>query len=419
MLWAITTCLQRLARHALRSRGRFHVQFGTVASVWLVSILMATGCGIYSRVLAEGPSTSLAPIDLSEFRSGIQHWRRIRDESRFITPLPDQPSYAEQQVAEILANILLFQRSNGGWPKDYDMTAILTDQQRQAVRATRDKQDTSFDNGNIHSQVHYLARAYTQMPDPLWREACERGLDFILQAQYDNGGFPQRFPHPQNYQAHITFNDGVMIGNLQVLQLAAQGDAPFAWLDDHRRRSAADAVRRGIECILKCQVRVDGTLTGWCQQHDRYSYEAQPARTFELASLCPQDTTQIARFLMQQAEPSDAMVAAVDAAVHWLQLVKIEGIEVAKVPTETVSFERHDADFDLVVLANPDAKPIWARHYEIGTNRPIFAGRDAIKRYALAEIERERRTGSAWYGRWPAELLKTEYKAWRQQWPSH
>ena len=41
--------------------------------------------------------------------------------------------------------------------------------------------------------------------------------------------------------------------------------------------------------------------------------------------------------------------------------------------------------------SSPDASapPIWARHYEIGTNRPIFAGRDAVKRYTLAEIERE------------------------------
>jgi len=57
--------------------------------------------------------------------------------------------------------------------------------------------------------------------------------------------------------------------------------------------------------------------------------------------------------------------------------------------------------------------PLWARHYEIGTNRPIFAGRDAVKRYALAEIERERRTGTAWYGPWPQKFLEREYPEWR------
>ena len=75
-------------------------------------------------------------------------------------PLPDQPSYAPEQVREIAGNILLFQRENGGWPKDYDMAAILTADQEAAVRATRSKADTSYDNGNLHSQVDYLARAY-------------------------------------------------------------------------------------------------------------------------------------------------------------------------------------------------------------------------------------------------------------------
>src|SRR4051812_6822043 len=93
------------------------------------------------------PSTQPA-IDISGFHDSIHHWRAIKDESRFIQALPDQPSYQPTQVTEIAANILLFQRENGGWPKDYDMTAILTDEQRAKVLATRKETDTSFDNGN-------------------------------------------------------------------------------------------------------------------------------------------------------------------------------------------------------------------------------------------------------------------------------
>ena len=93
-----------------------------------------------------------------------------------------------------------------------------------------------------------------------------RGLDFILSAQYPNGGFPQRFPKPKDFHAHITFNDYVMIGCLHVLKDAADAEPAFGWLDAGRREKARDAVKRGIECILKCQIRVDGQLTGWCQQ---------------------------------------------------------------------------------------------------------------------------------------------------------
>lgn len=68
---------------------------------------------------------------------------------------------------------------------------------------------------------------------------------------------------------------------------------------------------------------------------------------------------------------------------------------------------------DVVVVPDPTAKPIWARYYEIGTNRPIFDGRDGIKQYELAAIERERRTGTAWYGSWPQSLIEKEYPKWR------
>ncbi len=357
----------------------------------------------------------LKPIDVSPFKSGIHHWRNLRDPSRFIIVERDQPSFAPSQVREIVGNILLFQRENGGWPKDYDMTAVLSAEQRAKVLETRGKRDTSFDNGNIHSQVGYLARAAAQADEPAWKASCLRGFDFILGSQYDNGGFPQRFPVPTGYPAHITFNDGVMIGVLNLLQDAAEGAPHFSWLDDRRREQARGAVDRGVDCILRCQIRVEGVLTGWCQQHDSLTFEARPARTFELASICPQETTEIVRFLMRQERQTTSLTQAIDAAVSWLRKVELSGTRVEKVKAASESYPGHDSDFDVVIVADPNAKPIWARHYEIGTNRPIFAGRDAVKRYAMAEIERERRTGTAWYGTWPRSLIDRDYPRWKRR----
>ena len=383
---------------------------------WLTIACACLVAGIAAAKDSHKPVNSapgqLSPIDVSRFLSSAHHWREIRDESRFIQAEPNQPSYAPTQVREIVTNILLFQRANGGWPKDYDMTAILTEAQRAKVRETHNRTDTSFDNGNLHSQVAYLARAYAQAGEPAWRDACVRGLDFILSAQYPNGGFPQQFPRPKDYHAHITFNDGAMIGCLHVLKDAADGEPSFVWLDAVRRERARDTVRRGVECILKCQIRVDGDLTGWCQQHDERTYEARPARTFELASICPQDTTEILRFLMRFGKPNAKVVQAMDSAVAWLARVKLSGIRVEKVKAPKEEFLRHTADFDKVVVRDPGATSLWARHYEIGTNRPIFAGRDGLKKYALAEIERERRTGTAWYGNWPKTLIEQDYPRW-------
>jgi len=359
------------------------------------------------------PSQPWSALKTNGFRSGAQHWRKIRDDQRVIQAEPDQPVYAPQQVPEIAANLLLFQRANGGWPKDYDLLAILTDAQRASVRATRQRTDTSFDNSNIHAQVDYLARVYDAGRNPAWREACLRGFDFMLAAQYPSGGFPQRFPDPSGYAAHITFNDGVMIGILSVLRDVAEGQPHWSWLDAARRQAAQQAVERGTACILQCQIKVDGQLTGWCQQHDRETFAPASARTFELASLCPQETTEITRFLLGVPGPSPEIIAAIEGAVAWLKQVQLSGVRIERVAAEAVRFERHDADFDVVLIEDSSAPPLWARHYEIGTNRPIFAGRDAVKRYALAEIERERRTGTPWYGSWPAALLDHDYPQWQ------
>ncbi len=381
------------------------------------ALLLAAALVCLARPLAWAGADDPAPLDAAGFRDGASHWRRLRSDERVIQPTADQPAYRPEQFEEIVANILLFQRETGGWPKDYDMLAILTPEQRRAVEATRNREDSSFDNHNTHTQVDYLARALLRRDEPTWRVACLRGFDFMLAAQLPCGGFPQKFPGPTGYQRTITLNDGVMMGVLGVLDDAARGAPQWSWLDEERRQRARQAVARGVACLLKCQIRSQGKLTGWCQQHDPETFEPTSARTFELASICPQETTEVVRFLMnrpaEETRPAEDIAAAIEAAVAWLGQAELTGVRVERVPLEPVEFAHRAVDFDAVVVADPLAPPLWARHYEIGSDRPIFAGRDAVRRYALAEIELERRTGTVWYGVWPERLIRREYPQWR------
>jgi PelA/Pel-15E family pectate lyase len=72
--------------------------------------------------------------------------------------------------------------------------------------------------------------------------------------------------------------------------------------------------------------------------------------------------------------------------------------------------------YDRVVVQDAQAEPLWARFYDISTNRPIFSGRDGIIKDHLAEIEDERRTGYRWYVNSPAALLEKDYPAWQKKW---
>ena len=68
------------------------------------------------------------------------------------------------------------------------------------------------------------------------------------------------------------------------------------------------------------------------------------------------------------------------------------------------------------MIVDESAPPMSARFYEIGTNRPIFSDRDGVAKHDLAEIGYERRNGYNWLDYWPAELLKSEYPAWKAKW---
>ena len=323
--------------------------------------------------------------------------------------------YGGAEARRIAETVLLTQRNTGGWPKNQDMIRTLTDAERARLQRDKGRADTILDNGATHTQVRFLARVYTATKDQRMRVACLRGVDFVLAAQYANGGWPQVWPRPRGYHAHITFNDGAMIGAISLMRDIAERKGDFAFVDAARRARAADAVKRGIECILKCQIVVRGRPTAWCAQHDAKTLVPRPARIYEKASISGAESVGVVRFLMSIDKPSARIVAAVQGAAAWFDRAKITGIR--QVTRKAPSLPR---GIDKVIVKDASAPPIWARFYQIGTNKPIFCGRDGKIKATLAEIEPERRTGYSWYGAYPASLLARDYPPWQKKWaPKH
>jgi PelA/Pel-15E family pectate lyase len=257
----------------------------------------------------------------------------------------------------------------------------------------------------------FLAKVYAARKDDRFKDAVLRGLDYLLKAQYENGGWPQFYPNARGYYTHITFNDDAMIGVMRFLRDLAKKDGPYAFVDADRRAKAEKAVAKGIECILKCQVVTGGKRTAWCAQHDEKTLAPAPARAYEKISLSGAESVGIVRFLMGIEKPSPEVIDAIQSAVAWFDAVRITGIRQVAKPDPSLPGGQ-----DKVIEKDPSAPPLWARFYEIGTNRPIFCGRDGVIKYSLAEIEHERRTGYSWYGTAPAGLLAKDYPAWQRKW---
>ncbi len=386
----------------------------TISRLILVSVALtffaSTG---FTQDLTRSDTGSV--IDVSGFYDSAHHWYDIHGEDYVIRPLPDRRRYPPDSVREIADNILLFQKSNGGWPKNYDMRAVLTPAQKKAVLAARNATNTTFDNGATHTQVEYLAKAYMLTKDKRYEAACLRGINFILRAQYPNGGWPQFFPLKKDYSRYITFNDDAMIGVLQVLHHIVQAKDFYFFVNSAMRRKVKRAFDKGIECVLDCQIRENGRRTAWCQQHDNVTLKPQWARTFEPPSVCSFESADLVMLLMSIDRPDRRVIRSVKAAVKWFYDSRIFGIRVDSVPAPEADYRYHSADFDVVVVKDADAPPIWARYYELGTNRPLFCNRGDKIVYSLAEVDRERRTGYRWYGYEPEEVLKV-YPAWKKKW---
>lgn len=318
--------------------------------------------------------------------------------------------YAGGDAARVAETVILHQRTSGGWPKNVDMARVLTHTDRTELEAQRSRPDSTIDNGATTTQLRFLARVQQAQPAEVWRSAWLRGLDYLLDAQYPNGGWPQYWPQPRGYAAHITFNDNAMVSVMALLREATQNRGGFAFLDEGRRTRAQAAVARGVECILRCQIVVEGKRTAWCAQHDAITLVPAGARTYEHPSLSGAESVGIVRFLMAVESPDARVIEAIEAAVAWFEQATLRGIRVVERADPTLPGGR-----DRVVMEDESAPPIWARFYEMGSNRPIFSGRDGVIRYRLAEIEQERRVGYAWYTEAPARLLGEELPAWRSR----
>jgi PelA/Pel-15E family pectate lyase len=312
--------------------------------------------------------------------------------------------YGTAEAHAVADRVLQYQTESGGWPKNVDMTQPPSAE--FLASTANDHRAPTIDNGATHTQIRFLARVMITRNELPYREALERGIEYLLKAQYQNGGWPQFFPLLKGYYTHITYNDDAMVGVLGVLQEVSAGQQPYDSVAASRRKRAADAVARGTACILRTQVKQDGKLTVWCAQHDETTFAPAWARNYEPPSLSGNESVGLVRFLMGLEQPSPEVIAAIEGAVAWFRSVAISGLRLDSTPGADGKKDRH-------AVADPAAPLLWARFYELGTDRPIFIGRDKVIRYDYNEIERERRTGYNYLGVWPARLLEKDYPLWR------
>lgn len=343
------------------------------------------------------PSGEATLIDLSPIVA--KNSRSVKKENRNL-------------IDSIAENMLVYQRLIGGWPKavneiKVDYHVHLSETDKKNIRNDSMHIDATIDNNATSREIRYLVNAYQKTKNIKYLSACEKGIYYLLIAQRNNGGWPQYYPDSSLYRGQITFNDDAMINVMEILQDIVEGKNGMDQVSKYLVPLAYKAIQRGVECILRTQIKIGDKLTAWCAQYNPKTFEPEMARKFELVSISGSESVGIVLFLMRLPNPTLAIQQSIIAAVDWFNLVKITGYSFDNISLPGGKKDR-------VIQQSPN-KVIWARFYEIGTNHPFFSGRDSIKKYDVKEIESERRNGYAWYGTWPKNLLEKEFPQWTKK----
>jgi len=362
-------------------------------------------------------------------------------------PLHRAPEFYKSEEARHIGDVILsFQTAAGGWSKNLDMSgsARLRGQSYATAnlapvgsgpgdfdQAADEKWHYvgTLDNDATNTELHFLAELSAALPGhegDAYRAAARRGIKYLLQAQFPNGGWPQVWPLEGGYHDAITFNDDAVTESAEVLTLAARGERAAAGkeagaadsqqpMEDYSfvptalRVKAKAAVTKALQCILATQVRVPaaddkGTvLTVWAQQHDPLTLAPVAARNFEPEALSSGESASVMEYLMSLNHPSPAVVRSVDAAATWFEAHKIMGYEWSG---------GRNTPGGRKLTASPGAGPLWARYSSLTTGKPIFGDRDKTIHDDVMDLTLERRNGYAWYGNGPEKTLQA-YAAWK------
>ena len=315
--------------------------------------------------------------------------------------------FASDEAQKMANSVIQYQSSQGGWPKSTDLAIPpLTEADIPPEGGGR---ANSLDNDATTVPMEFLARMIQATGEDKYKNSFYRGLDYLFAAQYPNGGWPQFWPlRGDKYYSRITYNDGAMIRVMNVLKGVSSGKEPFAFVKEAYRKKAAAAVELGLDCILKTQIREAGKLKVWCAQHDEETLEPAWARAYEPPSLSGGESVDIIRFLMSIDNPSPEIIESIEGGIKWLKSVTITGVRLTKRLNP-------DGRKEALLSPDPNAPKLWARFYELETDRPLYLDRDSKFRYNFEEISYERRSGYAYHGYWAKELLETEYPIWRDK----
>lgn len=237
--------------------------------------------------------------------------------------------YYYQAADKVAGALTAVQHPSGGWNYMADFAGAESLRKwydtigKNAWRLEEFQHDwgnATFDDGGTAEASKFLLRMYAEKRDQKYKPALDKAIQFVLDAQYPEGFWPQRYPPAQahgvngkpDYTALPTFNDDVAAENIDVLVMA------YDVLGDKR---LLDPIKRGMDAFVAAQQ--PAPQAGWGLQHAR---DLRPvgARTYEPDALVTHTTARNVELLIgfYKLTGDERYLARVPEALDWLESVR-------------------------------------------------------------------------------------------------
>ncbi len=266
----------------------------------------------------------------------------------------------------------------------------------------------TIDNDATITQIEFLAKVISVVgakDAEAYRASFLRGIDYLLAAQFPNGGWPQVWPLEGSYHDAITYNDSAMVQVMDIMWHVADGSDDYAFVPQDLRKRAGASFERGMKCILATQIVSGGKLTVWPQQDDAITLKPVSGRNYEMPAECSGESADLLLMMMNDLlNPTAKESESIRAAAAWFKKTAIYGQNYGRIGDGRG------------LIPTPGAGPIWARYYQIDTDMPIFGDRDKTIHDNVNDLSRERRNGYSWFGAAPKRALD-RYEKWAQEHP--
>ena len=295
--------------------------------------------------------------------------------------------YKTYEAKRIANNIIFFQNKYGGWGKNIHMDMNLSAVDKLYLRIHyKNLWKSTIDNRATTTEIDYLSKMYNVHHNDKYKKAVKKGINYLLNMQMSNGGFPQCYPWiNREYQKQITFNDRAFIEVMILFKNILDKKPQYEFLQDDQKliNNIKEAYIKGLDCILKTQMECGM----WCAQYDKNTLTPCSGRIFEPPSIDTRESADIIIFLMSIENPSQDIKNAINKSILWFNKFKNNNNPIARM-------------YDIATQ-----EPIF-------TDYPVYSGNLAVIKKSLSELKPYTRNKYDYYTYNVSDAL-SKYNEWK------